>query len=107
MIATKATTHTARKKRHVCDWCGQLVEIGEQYEQWHWFDDGDAGTVRMHTECERALQAAAMESLGHTVEFSPGDNPRGCWCGHDRDCERCHHRSASSNSSGALEASHD
>lgn len=67
---TETETHVARK-RHRCDWCWQFIEPGERYSRYRYFDGGDAGTVKMHTECHEAMQEAAREE-GGWFEWSPG-----------------------------------
>jgi hypothetical protein len=66
--------HLARKK-HICDWCGELILRGAGYRRYRWFDYGDAGTCRMHPECHSAMCDAAHEE-GGWIEFSPGENER-------------------------------
>lgn len=97
MRATAPTTHTARK-RFWCDWCSESIEPGETYTRYRWYDYGDVGTCRMHPECY-----AAGDNVDLDDGWIPGDHPRGCWCGHDRDCERCRNRPETPDSSGALE----
>jgi hypothetical protein len=63
------------RKPHICDWCGQRINVGEPYARWRWFINGDAGTGRAHPECREALDEAAKEEGGF-YEFSPGDNER-------------------------------
>lgn len=75
-------------KRHVCDWCGERIESGGKYWRWRWFSCGDAATCKAHPECYSAMIDAADDN-GGDIEFTPGDNPRGCNCGYERGCARC------------------
>lgn len=79
-------------KVHICDWCAQRIEIAQPYKRWRWYDGGDASTCRLHPECYDAMQSAPHE--GGAIEFTMGDNPRGCNCGFDRGCEQCAKRKA-------------
>lgn len=85
--ATETETHKAAKP-HRCEWCWTRILAGETYQRYRYYDGGDAGTVKMHPECYSAMQETAKQEGGWT-EWMPGDNPRGCNCGHDRGCERC------------------
>lgn len=60
---TPTETHKSRKRRH-CDWCYELIDIGEIYKRYRCYDDGDAQTVRMHPECCEAMAEAAREEGG-------------------------------------------
>jgi hypothetical protein len=73
------------KKIHRCSWCANKIEVGESYKKYRYFDGGDAGTVKLHPECYDAMK----ECDDLDDQFSPGDNPRGCNCGHCQGCERC------------------
>jgi hypothetical protein len=39
--------------------------------------DGDAGTVKMHPECDKALDDAVHAEPGHELYYTLGGNPRG------------------------------
>jgi hypothetical protein len=79
------------RKRRRCDWCYELIEIGQPYRRWRWFSYGDASTVRVHPECDEAR--LTMHKLDrYFEEWSPGDFSRGCIC--DGSCERCEERKA-------------
>ena len=85
MNATEIIIIKAAKKIHRCSWCGTRITIGETYKKYRYFDGGDAGTVKIHFDCYEAMLDCDDLSDG----FSPGDNPRGCNCGHSKDCEKC------------------
>lgn len=72
------------KKEHRCSWCAEKIEAGESYTRYRYFGDDGASTVKLHAEC-----LDATHELEQGDEFSPGDNPRGCACGHSRGCENC------------------
>ena len=67
---TEPTTHKA-KQRHRCDWCWQRIDPGEQYTRYRFYDDGDAGTMKLHEDCYGAMQEAVAEEGGH-LEWTPG-----------------------------------
>lgn len=75
-MACVSTHKTVRaKKAHVCHWCGERIELGELYVKYRWWNGGDAGTNKMHPECDKACADAAHEE-GGWIEFLPGDNER-------------------------------
>lgn len=76
MQFTQSETHTARKV-HLCMSCGERVLPGDQYVRWRCYQDGDAGTVKMHPECHAAHQETANRMGGGPWEFSPFSHPRG------------------------------
>ncbi len=77
------------RKAHQCDWCYDAIEVGEQYRSWRWKSGDYIGTVKEHPECYEAQSELVHAQGGGEIEFTPGDNPRGCWCGFDADCKRC------------------
>jgi hypothetical protein len=81
----------AARKPHECSWCGERIEKGMPYKRYRYFDGGDAGTVKLHPECE-AASAELIAEFNEAIEFRPGDYPRGCWCDFDKECERCNER---------------
>lgn len=100
-VSTQDQHIKAARKRHRCDWCGERIEIGDPYTRYRWFDSGDAGTVRMHPECNAAMNDEITLQGGGSIEFAPGDFPRGCNCDFDPDCLKCRARAK------AAKAAHD
>lgn len=72
---TETETIRSARKSHICDWCGQRINVGDTYQRWRWFINGDAGTGRAHPECREALDEAAKEEGGF-YEFVQYDNER-------------------------------
>lgn len=87
MHCTDPETITAAKTKHRCSWCWQVIDPGASYIRWRFYDGGDAGTCKAHPECFDAMNEVASDLQDG---FTPGDNPRGCNCGFDKACERCH-----------------
>lgn len=85
MTTTNHETIKAAKKAHTCEWCGERINVGESYVRYRWFHDGEAGTNRMHPECDGACNEAARQEGGF-IEFTPGEYARGCQCERGR-CE--------------------
>lgn len=73
------------RKKHACSWCGQIIQVGESYSRYASDYDGFT-TVKVHDECLAAMIGWDDNGDG----FLPGDNPRGCNCGWDRSCKKCH-----------------
>lgn len=85
--STVIETIKSAKKPHQCSWCGTKILTGEAYKKYRYFDSGDAGTVKMHPECLEAFES--QDSWDKEEGFSPGENPRGCTCGHSVNCPKC------------------
>ena len=69
--------HTNTKKRgkiHRCEWCNQLILIGERYSRWLFYDGGCRSTVYAHEECTEAWMKQSSDEGGITM--SCGDNER-------------------------------
>lgn len=73
--ASDPTTHVARRKLHVCDWCGERIEIGETYRRYRYLDGAEACTTKAHPECFDEIEKAASEE-GGWFEWTPGDFDR-------------------------------
>lgn len=75
MYCTDTESLTARKP-HVCQSCGEAVNLGEQYKRWRCYDAGDVGTVKMHPECYE-MHCSEAEGLGEgSWEFTPFSHER-------------------------------
>lgn len=72
MFLSDAKTVAARK-RHLCTWCGQGIERGEQHKTWTSIDDRWFRS-RMHPECFPAMQAELGECGENT--YQPFSNAR-------------------------------
>ena len=86
-MQTETEEVKAAKKAHQCSWCGKKIDVGQPYMRYRWFGDDGVSTVKEHPECYEAMNE--LIDFDGEVLFSPGDNPRGCNCGHDHGCERC------------------
>lgn len=78
---TDPVTVKAARKAHLCDWCGEGIEIGASYVRWCCFDlnhPHDAGAVAMHPDCHEALKSCCNVKFKHY--WTPGSYRRGCWC---------------------------
>lgn len=51
-----STTPKARKE-HICDLCGQKIQIGEKYSRFRGKYDGDMFDIKHHLLCERICRA--------------------------------------------------
>ena len=66
----------ASRKIRRCDWCGELIQIGQPYESYRWRDGSDGGTVMMHPECLQAMGRTSREE-GGWIDWEQGENRRG------------------------------
>ncbi|NKI68895.1 hypothetical protein GN109_05635 [Collimonas pratensis] len=87
MSATDIQIVLAAKKKHRCSYCGHIIQVGETYKRYRYFDGGDAGTVKIHPECLLAFHE--LSSHDQAEGFDMGESPRGCNCGFDKNCARC------------------
>jgi hypothetical protein len=87
--ATPAETHKARLQ-HVCDWCGEAINPGANYQRWRYYGDR-VSTVKAHPECFEAAGELASEWGADDVLFNRSD-PRGCGCGFSKGCPTCEKR---------------
>jgi hypothetical protein len=74
----------AARKAHVCDWCGEAIEIGSSYATWTGVFDGQWGVTKVHPECHRGMNAMPHGDLadGWLVgDYERGtDHEKGCGC---------------------------
>lgn len=73
------------RKKHRCSWCPELILPEESYIRYRYYGYEGVGTVKLHPECYSVME----KSLQTGEEFYPGENPRGCDCGYQPDCEKC------------------
>ena len=66
----------ASRKVRRCDWCGELIQIGQPFESYRWRDGSDGGTVVMHPECREAMHRTSRED-GGWIDWQQGENRRG------------------------------
>jgi len=71
---SKVKTLTAAKKQR-CSWCGEIINVGEQYFRYRFWNNKEVGVVKMHPECFDAMQDAAEEE-GGWFEWSYGECER-------------------------------
>ena len=67
----------ASRKVRRCDWCGELIQIGQPYESYRWRDGSDGGTVTMHPECLQAMERTYREEGGWWIDWDLWENHRG------------------------------
>jgi len=67
---------TKSRKRRRCDWCGEMIDIGQPYDSYRFATSGNAGTVRMHPECLEASDEMAKQG-GGWIEWDIGEFRRG------------------------------
>ena len=74
MSAYAGKVHTVKsaRKTHRCQWCGQKIEVGDSYNHWLWFCDGDRTTVKSHIEC----YDYAMSTRDEEFAWFEGDGSR-------------------------------
>lgn len=84
---TKTEFIKSARKNHRCSWCGESIGLLESYLRYRWYDGSDATTVKLHEECMDALDKDVAEN--GEVEFTPGDNRRGCNCQFCPECDYC------------------
>lgn len=71
--------HVAKSRRaRRCDWCDQMIEVGQPKATWLWKDGGDVASVHMHPECYEA-SVRTLDPVDN-YEFTPGSYSRGCGC---------------------------
>ena len=72
----ETSIHTKQRGQiRQCAWCGQAINIGEQYAKWLCFDGGSRQTVYSHKECNEAWMELSMAE-GGVVEITQGSQER-------------------------------
>ena len=77
IIGTEKHTKKTRRARR-CDWCDEMIEVGQPKVSWLWKEGEDFAEVRTHPECFAASQKY-LEAVDN-YEFQPGSYSRGCGC---------------------------
>jgi uncharacterized protein YycO len=67
---------TKSRKRKRCDWCGELIDVGQPYDSYRFVAFGNAGTARMHPECNSA-SGDVVKQEGSWVVRGLGEFRRG------------------------------
>lgn len=65
------------RKAKLCDWCGEMIEVGKPAVRWLWKDAAFIATTRVHLECYTGGVCQHPDG-----EWTPGDFARGCLCEH-------------------------
>lgn len=66
----------AARKRHLCDYCGEVIRKGERHYRQFSVYEGRAGTWHEHTECHAAIARSGYSS-SEEFDYPPRENPRG------------------------------
>lgn len=82
MYCTDTETLQARKP-HRCMSCGEGIAVSDEYKRWRCYDDGDAGTVKMHPECYAAHCADSLALGGVMWDVQPYSHSRGVGFNHE------------------------
>lgn len=80
----------APRRSRACNWCGEIIAVGEPHQRCAVVWEGEFGELHMHNECVSASEAWARgEPYG--AEYMVGGMRRGCsvWPDDDCDCARC------------------
>lgn len=77
MCTRLATETPLARKRHQCNWCGQMIDPGQRYERQRYVNGPEAWTLRLHPECSDALDEAVRYEGGGCVYFDEFNEPRG------------------------------
>jgi hypothetical protein len=63
------------RKRHRCEWCNEVIDIGSTVPSRTYFWEGAIQTAYMHPECWKAMESADQQDLEEG--WTPGDFERG------------------------------
>lgn len=57
------------KKRRVCEWCGQRIEIGDLYIYEACLFEGDFCTSSLHPECRADAEDQMRKDRSHEIAY--------------------------------------
>jgi hypothetical protein len=91
MYASPITNVKSARKNYHCDWCYELILVGDSYQRYTWFDGG-ASEIKMHPECMEASSEYCYENGdgGYCELPDRGNMRRGCFCGEREEICECH-----------------
>jgi len=94
MCNTISETKIAKsRKAKRCDWCNEMIEVGQPAVASFVVDGRDKWQNHFHPECDAALGRFSREEGGGCVYWTPGDFNRGCTCENGRcECEKEQHQ---------------
>jgi len=61
MVTLLSETEPVARKQYRCEWCGDLIEVGEKHKKFAQIFEGDFNCWRAHPECVRMLDCLARE----------------------------------------------
>lgn len=67
----------AARYRHRCDWCGEMIAVGETYKRQPIFGESTVWTDAFNPECYEAEREALAASGAFPLFWMPGDYRRG------------------------------
>lgn len=62
-------------KPHVCTYCGEAIDKGEQYTRWYSVEDSWF-TNKMHLECYESVRERTGEDGDHEYTAYTGERPK-------------------------------
>lgn len=63
------------RKSHACEWCGELINVGEKAFSRAYMWEGDFHSDYMHPECVQGMRKSDREEM--MDGFKPGNQLRG------------------------------
>lgn len=57
------------KKRRICEWCGQLIEIGDLYIYEACLFEGDFCTNALHPECRADAEEQMQKDRSYEIAY--------------------------------------
>lgn len=68
MTRTFRNSYPKAKKQHKCDYCGEIIEIGEVYSYWVGTFEGYFQANKMHLECSKALNSSGEPTFEYHAQ---------------------------------------